>query len=143
MARMTSIIGAQAVIRKLKAYNTNLARKYQTNSFRAGLFIQRKSMEIVPVDKGNLRGSAYTRNMGGSGFRTDIFVGYTADYAMFVHEDLEAAHGERFNIKYAREIAAGRQKRRGKDQQAKFLEKPIRDNRQLILRMIANGMKII
>lgn len=68
-----------------------------------------------------------------------IVVGYTANYAVYVHEDTEAAHGEIYNTKYAAEIAqgytkSGKRKRgwkgktmRGPNQQAKFLERSARE----------------
>src|SRR5208283_1222248 len=36
-----------------------------------------------------------------------VIVGYTANYAVYVHENLEAAHGQAYNIKYAAKIAEG------------------------------------
>ena len=72
-----------------------------------------------------------------------VVVGYTAAYAVHVHENLEAAHGAAYNAKYADEIAQGQtvnkkgrvvKKRgwkgrtsRGPGQQAKFLEQPARE----------------
>lgn len=53
-------------------------------------------------------------------------VGYSASYAVIVHEDMEAAHGEDYNEKYAAEIAAGTKHSRGPNQQAKYLETPFR-----------------
>src|SRR6185436_2860078 len=50
-----------------------------------GILIQRTSDSRVPVEYGILKASSYTRAEG-SGFDTKITVGYTADYAGFVHE---------------------------------------------------------
>ena len=61
-------------------------------------------MCIRDSDTGNLRGSAFTRATG-NGFETIVTVGYTASYAIYVHENLNSFH------------AIG---------QAKFLEEPIR-----------------
>ena len=65
----------------------------------AGLFLQRKSMEIVPIDTGNLRGGAFTRKEG-QRYNTRVFVGYTAKYAVYVHEDPDARHKEGKSYKY-------------------------------------------
>jgi hypothetical protein len=68
-----------------------------------------------------------------------VVVGYTAAYAVYVHENLEAAHGAAYNAKHAAEISAGKTKSsktkkgwkgatsRGPNQQAKFLEQPARE----------------
>jgi hypothetical protein len=52
---------------------------------RAGLFVQRESQKICPVDTGALRNSAFTRHTG-QGADTVVEVGYTQNYAIFVHE---------------------------------------------------------
>jgi hypothetical protein len=68
-----------------------------------------------------------------------VVVGYTASYAVHVHEDLEAKHGADYNSWHGEEISRGRTKSgrkksgwkgrtsRGPDQQAKFLEQPARE----------------
>lgn len=81
-----------------------LANKIAANLIKAGYFIQRESMKIVPIHQGNLRASAYTR-FTGQGMDTKVYVGYTATYALFVHEIVEYAHGQDFNEKYAAQIA--------------------------------------
>ena len=101
---------------------------------------------------GNLTNSKYIRNIGGVGYRTDILVGFTANYAVYVHEDMTKKHGKDFNIKHAEEIAAAQGTKRGtakggmflrgEDQQAKFLERPAREERQRILKIIAREAKI-
>jgi hypothetical protein len=68
----------------------------------AGLHLQGQSMRRVPVEHGNLRGSAYTRNaskieiekpaLGPKTALTEkhvVEVGYGAAYAFFVHENIE------------------------------------------------------
>lgn len=122
---------------------------------KAGLFLQGESMRIVPVDKGNLRASAFTRSEGDNTPNVDVTVGYTANYAIFVHENLDAAHGAAFNAKYARELAHARSLRRrrkggttgpfahnrGENQQAKFLESPLRWNKDKIRDMVRVAVK--
>lgn len=152
MARLVTITGVDTVIRNLTKAGSKLAAGTAKGLKRGGLFLQRESQKIVPVQLGTLKGTAFTRNMGGSGFRTDIVVGYTSEYAVFVHEDLEKAHGERFNIKHAQEIAAakgtargaakGGMFRRGKNQQAKFLEKPAREKRSEIIDIIQRSARL-
>jgi len=52
---------------------------------KGGLHIQRASQQQVPVEFGPLKASAFTRSTG-TGFQTQVTVGYTAFYALFVHE---------------------------------------------------------
>lgn len=53
----------------------------------AGLLLQRDSQSHVPVEYGPLKASAYTRAVG-KGFDTVVDVGYTASYALYVHEQV-------------------------------------------------------
>ena len=61
-----------------------------------------------------------------------VIVGYTAAYAIHVHENMEAAHGAAYNVKHAQYYKRGKRKgevkiQRGPQQQAKFLEQPARE----------------
>jgi hypothetical protein len=136
-----SIKGAKEIKAKLRQQKTKHIAGLQRGLMRAGLALQRESMKIVPILSGNLRASAYTRPSGhGSTF--EVAVGYTAKYALYVHENLEAAHGRVFNEKHADKIkkAKGKAKqywfRRGADQQAKFLEKPFREQRKRLAEIV-------
>ena len=117
MAAIKTVTGLNTVLRNLTSAKKNLAAGIARGLKKGGLHLQRKSQEIVPVDWGDLKGSSFIRNIGGSGFDTDIVVGYGnagANYAVFVHEDLNKAHGKAFNIKHAAEIAAGKMTYKGK-----------------------------
>lgn len=136
-----SITNAKRIRAKLTKQATKHIGGLQRGLMRAGLALQRESMKIVPVMTGNLRASAFTRPTG-SGTKFEVQVGYTAKYALYVHEDLEAAHGSVFNAKHAERIAKakGRDKKiwfnRGPDQQAKFLEKPFREQRKRLAEIV-------
>lgn len=56
--------------------------------YKAGLQVQSLSQSRTPVRFGFLKGSAFTRKEGG----LRVSVGYTAAYALHVHENLEARH---------------------------------------------------
>ena len=149
------------VLRNLRTAGDRISEAVARGLVKGGLLLQAKSKEIVPVQTGNLKASCFTRNVGGNGFDADVVVGYTSDYAVFVHEDLTKAHGKAFNVKHAEEIAAaghltkkgkwkvdtpmgtakGGMFPRGENQQAKFLEKPARENRLEILRIVTNEAK--
>lgn len=124
MARISavkvSLEGVSVVLRNLKRQKVVRARTMAKGMLKAGLHLQRKSQEVVPVDTGFLRASAFTTKTG-TEFDADVRVGYTADYAIFVHE------------------GAGRHKP-GKI--AKFLETPAREQRDEMLRIIAEESKL-
>lgn len=63
---------------------------------KSGLLIFRDAQKEVPVDTGNLKGSGFTRKLEGAGSTTKVGVGYTASYAIKVHEDLSVAHGRAY-----------------------------------------------
>jgi hypothetical protein len=85
----------------------------------AGLFIQRESQKIVPVEFGLLKNSARTRSEG-KGFDTAVIVSYGTSYAIYVHENLGARH------------------KLGKS--AKFLEIPIRTKQKEIIDIIMGAV---
>ena len=144
MANLRNITGLNKVLANMKKSEQLIGKRLRRGLIVAGLFLKRESQKIVPVDEGNLKNSAFVRPAG-FGFHSSVIVGYTAEYAVYVHEDLEAAHGAAYNQKHAvaieKKYGKGKGgkpfKARGENQQAKFLEKPARENRELILAMIA------
>ena len=149
MASMVKIMGMSQVLKNLATVDTRLQDAAARGLKLAGLFLQRESQEIVPVQFGTLKASAFTR-ASGSGYKTDVIVGYTAAYAVYVHENLEALHGAAYNAAHSKRIAeAVRTKTstvrsgsfaRGANQQAKFLERPAREKRQDMLKMVFDEM---
>lgn len=150
MGKLCEVEGVADVLVKLNEHRRDLGRKVENGLVRAGLTLQALSQKLVPVQFGVLKASAFTRNVasltsetGGDGWQADVVVGYTANYAVYVHENLEAAHGKEFNVKHAAEIegamADGRDTvasglfYRGEQQQAKFLERPAREARRLLM----------
>ncbi len=67
------------------------AKRMEVGLKKAGLFIQRESQKIVPVEFGLLKNSART-TAEGKGFDTEVNVSYETSYAIFVHENLDAKH---------------------------------------------------
>ena len=114
---MTIVHDLKGLKRALAKVKARHLKNVERGFIKAGLFLQRKSQKVVPVDTGNLRNSAFTRLQGhNQGKNSKVFVGYTAAYAIFVHEDLEASH------------------KPGKT--AKFLEGPAREHRQDMIDII-------
>lgn len=141
------VIGVDTVLKNMMKAKTRIGDHIANGLVKAGAFVLHESKEIVPVQFGDLKRSGFVRRFG-SGFRTDVIVGYTAEYAAIVHENPKAAHGRAFNVKHAAAIAkAIANKRatvksgmfnRGESQQFKYLETPCRTKRQEILAIIAN-----
>ena len=79
-------------------------KKYEQNISRAllicAMLLKRESQLIVPVDTGFLRSSCFVRQVPGSRHPKDVIVGYTAYYALYVHEDLYARHAPGTQAKY-------------------------------------------
>ena len=148
MIVLTGVKATQANLRRKQAV---IAKYLRRALIAEGLKIQAESQRMVPVDKGNLKGSAFTAWKGGmpsagkfegedagtlaaghaaaqQEAMAQIFegvkvsVGYSAYYALFVHENLEAKHGP------SRQPIPG-----GPNQQAKFLSKALDARRQKTL----------
>ena len=75
MAMLIRIKGMNKVLSNLKRVSSNFEAGVERGLKSAGLFVQRESQRIVPVDTSNLKGGAFTRNIGGKGFDTDVIVG--------------------------------------------------------------------
>lgn len=148
MANVPVIVGLPQILRNLKRKNEELARGCERGVKRAGLFLQRQSQKLVPVDTGNLKASAFTRAEG-RGFKINVFVGYTAFYALYVHENPEIwPPGMRLKGQPREAPKKGMKGFRGYywdpqgRAQPKFLEAPARRHRQELRRMIMDSMKI-
>ena len=144
--KVAHVTGINTVIKNMTKSKKVLGSAVARGLKKGGIHLLKKSHEIAPRQLGDLVKNSEVRNIGGSGFSTDIIVVYNQDYATFVHENLDAAHGKAFNVKYARQIAAaagtprgtkqGGMFKRGDNEQAKFLEQPARTERRKILKII-------
>jgi len=117
MAKLARVTGVTKVLLNLAKFNANLNPAIAAGFMKGGLFLQRESMKIVPVDKNVLRPSANTRQVGETHLgKIDVVISYSTEYAVHVHEDLDARH------------------KQGK--QAKFLEQPAREKKDEIFKII-------
>lgn len=94
--------------------------KLRDGLYEAGLLLQRMSQQIVPIDTGNLKRSADTRDVTTTPGKFKIIVVYSTAYAIYVHENLTARHAQ------------------GKT--AKFLERPARDGLKDFVRVVVNRL---
>lgn len=137
MIRMSVDMNAfKSEVARLKI-STNKKRLQYARTFVEGIreavrFLLDESLKIVPVETKALYDSGYFE-VHGVGFDAEAIVGYAAEYAVYVHEDLSKRHGEAFNTYYAGDprehpsplAPAGLLRR--VEERAKFLEEPLRD----------------
>lgn len=127
-----SVTGLDDVLENLNKAIAKIKGDVIAGLLEAGLLIERESDKDLPVEFGNLKGSSYTRR-----HPTDpdaVQVGYTAAYAVFVHEATEEKlRGE------PRPSGLGTYWNPGK---SKFLENTIEENRLKILMVIAKRAEI-
>lgn len=135
MANIAFVTGVSAILRNLKTRNAQLEAGVQRGLKKAGLALQRESQRVVPVDTGNLKASAFTRAEG-AGYDTTVHVGYTAAYALHVHENVEMKlKGQPRNTQGRYWDPQGRG-------QAKFLEEPARRMEGELRRIIKEESRI-
>lgn len=134
---MSKVEGIDKMLRALVEKKVGMERGAERGLIKAGLLLQRASQKMVPVLTGNLKRSAFTRRQPGTkGFETVVHVGYTAEYAIYVHE-----------ARAMKLRGQPRPKKRGKywDPQstarAAFLEEPIQTMRGELVRVIESEMK--
>ena len=137
---MARVKGVTRVLAAFKKHKQSVSKGARRGIKKSSAFIRAESQKIVPVEFGVLRASGFVR-IEEDGLNTRGIIGYTASYALVVHEDLTKAHGEAYNRKYAAEIAAGTKTSRGPNQQAKYLETPFRQHKQTVLGTIRNEIK--
>lgn len=85
-----SVIGIADVLKNIKDAEKKIGVAVSRGLRIAGLILQRESQLMVPVDFGLLKASAFTRATGRE-MRTVVSVGYTAKYAIYVHENVDEA----------------------------------------------------
>lgn len=118
---MSTVQGSKEIAAALKKHQKGLTKGMEIGLFRAGTFLQRLSQKLVPVDDNVLKPSANTRwaepMMPG---KPEVVVSYSTDYAVYVHEDLNAKH---------------------KIGQAKYLETPYRVYKDVMVGIVRDAMK--
>ena len=152
---MRNVKGLPQLKRRLHQAANRHALGFARGARAAGKMLLRESNKIIPVDTSNLQSTGYVAVTGKS-FSTIVSVGYTADYAVEVHEETWKVHGEDYNAKYAEQIALGATyyifrdgvaiertyRLRKPEEQAKFLETAVRNNLEDVFDIIRGYMYI-
>lgn len=113
-------MGKGKALRNLSREIRNIERRTLQGMYAAGLLVKGHSQNMTPVDKGNLKASHYVVT-GKTRSGLVVEIGCTADYSIYVHEDLDAHH----NVG-----------------EAKFLENAIKNNKKRIVDTIRRLAKI-
>lgn len=115
-----SVQGVRAIKEYLGSrHQKATAKGLRVGLLKAGLFLQRESQKLVPIDTGALKASANTR-IEGEGLDSSVVVSYGTEYAIYVHENLEAHH------------PVG---------QAKYLSTPLTEKREALQKIVIQGIE--
>jgi len=87
-AFQSSVTGVNGAVLALQKQNETMGKNLEKVLKKSGLNIQRASQLMVPVNFGILKSSAFTRSEG-TGVKTVVSIGYTARYALYVHEAVD------------------------------------------------------
>lgn len=91
MSDKAEVTGAEKLSETLKQFAVKFPELVAKGIHREGLALEEKAMQLVPVDTGRLRQSAYVREGSADGEKKER-IGFGAEYALPVHEDLTAHH---------------------------------------------------
>ncbi len=125
---MAKLEGLDEVMKNLNVEINEVEGRTTAGLFAAGLVVQAESQRRVPVEYGVLRASAYTRLSIED--PNSVEVGYTASYALSVHENMEQT------LK-GQPRPSGIGVYWGPHGQPKFLESAARDKTEEVLEIVA------
>ncbi len=124
------VTGIDQVLKNLNAAIEDIQGRTTAGILEAGLLVQARAMQRVPVEYGFLRASAFTQKINGLLITGSAEVGFHSAYALYVHENLEQKlKGE------PRKSGLGVYW--GPHGEPKFLESALRDSYDDILKIIA------
>lgn len=86
------LFGRRKVEDKVKAAIENRRLRIVSGLMEIGLLVQGKAQTMVPVEYGILRASAYTRRSMENELQVEV--GFSADYALYVHENMQVHAGD-------------------------------------------------
>jgi hypothetical protein len=118
MKIIANVLNATKVKQMLYNLKQKHAKGFENGMVKGALVVQAAAVKQTPIDLGPLRASyAGSPRQIGSGFDTNVEIACGTEYAIYVHEDLNAKH------------AAGTN--------AKFLERPARQLSDTVQKIVA------
>ncbi len=127
---MSVFEGLEQAINNLNREIEKKQKKQLAGMYAAGLLVERRSKKLVPREHGPLVASGYTRKES----EKSVIVGYSAGYALAVHENMEAKLR-------GKPRPSGLGVYWGPSGEPKFLERPFREGQKDILETIASYTK--
>jgi hypothetical protein len=132
---VTARAGVENVVRDLNAALNSVKGLSMRGVWKGALIVRRDSALRVPVEYGNLRASAYITPLGTALQQGYVEVGFSAEYAVHVHENLQQ--------KWAgRPRASGKGVYWGPKGEPKFLENSFNENKDAIVATAAAESRI-
>ena len=98
-----TIVGIPETIKRLKRYREAGEIAAENAAIEAANLILEESLKLCPIDTGYLRSTGKIV-VQGSGYGIQVTVGYSADYAVYVHENLEAYHNPPTQAQFLSEV---------------------------------------
>ena len=92
MAKVIGLNETLKAFKKMRSTSGEPRRALKAALYEMGLRVMAQSKKETPVDTGRLRGSGYVQPPIDSRNGPTMELGFGTDYALFVHEDLEAHH---------------------------------------------------
>lgn len=128
-----TVKGMDEVMQNLRKEIKGIKNRTQAGMLAAGLKVMRLSQQRVPVEYGNLRGSAFARRAQNDEMAVEV--GFSAHYAFYVHENTQ------MRLK-GTPRPSGLGVYWGPKGQAKFLESAVSDLQKEIVDTIAAYAKV-
>ena len=125
--------GMEKVVKNLNKEIKGIKNRSIDGLLAAALIAQRESDKRVPVETGVLRASSFVRKTPEDDMSVEL--GYSANYALFVHENLE------MKLK-GQDRPSGLGKYWGPKGEAKFLENSLRDKKADMLKAIQRKARV-
>lgn len=146
---MAKVTGAEKVIARINLECKRTLDRTGQGLMDAAQFLLEKSQEIVPIDYKKLHdsGRVVVSGKGYNFMKVSVqYGGHDVPYAVIVHENPDAMHGQAFNIVHAAQIAkhpaTGPYRHPRRPQELyKFLETPMRQYHGKMMQIVANGAK--
>lgn len=83
----------KVIKQQMRAHRAATTKAITRGVVKVGMFVQRESQKLSPVDTGNMRAAANVRLQVGSDTKgSSARIVFVAAYAIFVHENLTAHH---------------------------------------------------
>lgn len=135
--------GLDEVMRNLDRELARVERLTMAGLYEAGLQVQKAAQRRVPVNTGNLKASAYTRRVPEStSANPQVEVGFTASYAVYVHENVEMKLKGLPRAKRGYKASQGRYWDPQGQAGPKFLQNAISENADKIVQIVAHHARV-